>query len=323
MTQVPILSEARIRALVSPAEALGAVRRAFVRLAQAQATLPPAMGFEVGARRGEVHVKAAHIHGERFYTVKIASGFYANAERGLPVSNGMMVVFDAQTGNISAILLDNGYLTELRTGAAGALAADLLAKRAVLRVGIIGCGTQARFQLEALRGVREFEEVLVHGRSAQNAQQYAREMRERLGLNIAVCGHPQEVVEASDIVVTTTPARSPIVKSAWLHPGIHLTAMGSDAPGKQELDCAVLAAADKIVVDHRDQCLRLGELQHATQAGISARDIHAELGEVAAGLKPGRTSQEEITLADLTGVGVQDAALAELVVDKALAAHLL
>ena len=236
---------------------------------------------------------------------------------------GLVLVFDATTGLLRMILLDNGYLTELRTGAAGALAADLLARRDVDTVGIVGSGGQARYQLEALLGVRRPRRVLVFGRSAPSVSTYAREMAERFGLEVRAVPSPREAVIESDIVITTTPSREPIVHAEWVRPGTHITAVGSDGPDKRELESAVLARADLIVADRLDQCLRLGEIHHAVAEGaIDAGRVHAELGAIAAGLERGRGSDHEITVADLTGVGVQDAAMADLVAGAALAAGL-
>jgi ornithine cyclodeaminase len=318
---VRVLREGEVRRLISPAAALGAVREAFVKLARGQATLPGVLGLDLPAHHGEVHVKGAHLHGSPFYSIKEATGFYDNPARGLPVTSGLVLVFDATTGFLKVLLLDNGYLTELRTGAAGALAALLLARREVETVGIIGSGSQARYQIEALLGVRRPRRVIVHGRSAASAAAYAREMGGRLGLAVTAVATAREAVIESDVVITTTPSREPIVRAEWLRPGTHVTAMGSDGPDKRELEGAVLARADKVVADRLDQCLRLGEIHHAVAEGaITAKDVHAELGEIAAGLRPGRTSDDEITVADLTGVGVQDAAVADVVTAAALAA---
>jgi ornithine cyclodeaminase len=318
---IRVVREHEIRALIGPTQALAAVRDAFARLARGQATLPGVIGLDIPAHQGEVHVKGAYLHGSPYFSIKMASGFYGNVARGLPVSGGLVLVFEANTGLLVAILLDNGYLTELRTGAAGALAADLLARSQVDTVGIIGSGGQARYQLEALLGVRRPRRVLVHGRSPERAAAFASEMAGRFPLAVMVMASAQEVVEASDLVVTATPSREPLVRAAWLRPGVHLTALGSDGPAKRELESAVLARADKVVADSLAQCLRLGEIHHAVAEGVlRPEDVHAELGEVAAGLKPGRVSDAEITVADLTGVGVQDAAVADYVTAAALAA---
>ena len=320
---VRILKEAEIRRLAGPAGALAAVREAFVKLARGQATLPGVIGLDIPEQQGEVHVKGAYLHGSPFYSIKEAAGFYGNAHKGLPVGSGLVLVFDATTGLLRMILFDNGYLTELRTGAAGALAADLLARRDVETVGIIGSGGQARYQLEALLGVRRPRRVLVYGRSGPSAAAYAREMSERFGLAVTAVASARDAVIDSDLVITTTPSREPIVRAEWVRPGTHVTAVGSDGPDKRELDCAVLARADLIVADRLDQCLRLGEIHHAVAEGaIDAGRVHAELGAIAAGLRPGRITDSQITVADLTGVGVQDAAMADLVATAALAAGL-
>ena len=317
--QVRVLLEAEVRDLIAPAAAYAAVRDAFVALARGEATLPGVVGFDVPAHRGEVHVKGAYLHGQPFYSIKEAAGFYGNAEKGLPVGSGLVLVFHVTTGFLAAILFDNGYLTELRTGAAGALAADLLARRRVRKVAVIGAGSQARFQAEALALVRRPESIAVFARTPASAAGYAREMEPRLGIPVAVAASAQAAVEGADVVITATPSRAPIVRAEWLAPGAHVTAIGADGPEKQELEALVLARADKVVVDRLDQCLRLGELHHAVEAGLlAAGDVWAELGEVAAGRKPGREAEGEITVADLTGVGIQDAAVANVVVSEAM-----
>jgi ectoine utilization protein EutC len=316
---VRVLLEGEIRDLITPAQALAAVRDAFARLARGEATLPGVIGFEIPEHRGEIHVKGAHLHGSDFYSIKEATGFYANPEKGLPVGAGVVLVFDARTGRLRALLFDNGHLTELRTGAAGALAADLMARREVARVGILGAGGQARYQLEALLGVRRPREVRVWSRNHAGAAACARELSERHGLGVRAVGSAREAVEAAELVVTATPAREPILRAEWLAPGAHVTAVGSDGPDKQELEPAVLARAGKVVADRLEQCLRLGEIHHAVEAGALRPDaIWGELGELAAGQKPGRTDANEITVADLTGVGIQDAAVADHVVGEAL-----
>ena len=315
---VLVLREGEIRGLISPTQALSAVREAFAALSRAQATLPGVLHLDIPAHEGEVHVKGAYLHGSPFYSIKMATGFYQNPSRGLPVGSGLVLVFDAMTGFPSAILFDNGYLTELRTGAAGALAADLLARRSVRRAGILGSGSQARYQLEALLGVRRPQEVVVWSRRRDRAVACAAEMQARHGLPVTAVSAAREAVEGCQIVITTTPARSPIVRAEWIAGGTHVTAVGSDGPDKQELEAAVLGRADKVVVDRLEQCRRFGELHHALDAGVlTVERVHAELGDLAAGLKPGRISDEEVTVADLTGVGVQDAAVAQHVVDEA------
>ncbi len=316
---VRILFEREIRRLIGPREALGAVREAFARLARGEATLPGVIGLDVPGHQGEVHVKGAHLHGSRFFSIKTAAGFYANVARGLPMASGHVMVFDAETGFLRAILFDNAYLTELRTGAAGALSADLLARREVDRVALLGYGSQSRYQLEALLLVRRPRRVVVWGPSETRATAAAREMEDRFGLPVSAVPTGREAAEGSDVIVTTTPSHEPILRAEWVEPGTHVTAVGSDGPDKQELDPALLSRADKVVADRLEQCLRLGEIHHAVATGaLTPAAVYGELGELAAGLKAGRASEDEITIADLTGVGIQDAAVADVVVALAL-----
>jgi ornithine cyclodeaminase len=313
--QVRTLSEAEIRALIGPAEALAAVREAFIAFARGQATLPGVIGMEFPEQEGEAHIKGAYLHGAPYWSIKAATGFYGNAALGLPMLGGLSLVFSAQTGFLDTLLLDNGYLTELRTGAAGALAADLLAKRNIDQALIVGAGGQARYQLAALLGVRQ----PVRTRRPEAAQAFAREMEERHQIEIAVAASLQESVQGSDLIVTATPSRAPLIEAAWLRPGVHITALGSDFPDKQELSVDVLARADRVVADHPPQAATQGEIHHAVTAGLLRLEEVLSLGEIAAGQAPGRTSDEQITVADLTGLGIQDATVANAVVSLAKA----
>lgn len=316
-----ILQEAEVRACVAmDAAALAAVESAFARMARGEADVPPPMDIAVPERDGEVHVKSAYLRGLPGFAVKIASGFWRNAAEGLPVSSGMMVLLDAKRGAPLALLLDNGYLTEVRTALAGALAAKYLARETVRTVGVIGAGMQARMQVEALRLVRRFDRVVVWSRTAERAQSYAQEMCGKLGVEVTAAASAAEAARQSDVVITATPARAPLLMAADAHPGLLIIAMGSDGPGKQELDPQVLARADLIACDRVSQCQRLGELQHAAVAGIDPGKLPVvELSEIVAGMRRGRTSEQQFIVADLTGVGVQDTAIAVLAYEKARA----
>jgi ornithine cyclodeaminase len=316
---IRVLREPQIRGLLAARDAQEVVREAFVKLARGEVDLPAVLDFDITEHRGESHVKGAYIHGAPYFSVKEAAGFYGNAERGLSITSGLIAVFDATTGFPAAILFDNGYLTELRTGAAGALAADLLAKRNVEQIGVIGSGGQARYQLEALLEVRHPQRVIVFGRSSERAQAYADEMMDRFGISVETAKSAREAVEGSDVVVTTTPAREPLIKAEWISAGTHVTAVGSDLAEKQELEVAVLVKADKVVADRLAQCVRQGEIHHAIEAGVLTEEaVFAELGQIASGQRAGRESDDEITVADLTGLGVQDAAVANWVVARAI-----
>jgi ornithine cyclodeaminase len=316
---ITVLTETDLRACAAlNKESLGAVAEGFTRLAQGMATVPPIMMVPVPERNGEVDVKSAYVEGLESFAVKIASGFFDNPKDGLPSGSGMMVVLSAETGFPQAVLLDNGYLTEIRTALAGAIAAQYLAGPVVDSVGVIGAGTQGRYQVRALRLTRDFNRVTVYDRDPQLADTYARDMTTELGLEVATAPDPESVVRAAELVVTATPSRAPYLQAKWLRAGQHLTAMGSDSEEKQELDPRVFERADRIVCDRKSQCFRLGELHHARDAGLLDQDSDVtELGELTAGIKPGREAASELTVCDLTGVGVQDTAIALLAYRKA------
>jgi ornithine cyclodeaminase len=307
---VKIIDEAALRAAVTPPIAVDAVREAFRADGEGRAHVPAVINLDVPLHRGEFHVKTALIDGVRHVAVKIATGFYDNPAKGLPSGSGLMAVFDATTGMPVALLLDNGFLTDIRTGAAGAVAAEVLAPKTFETVGILGSGVQARHQVRCLRCVRAFTRIVVWGPNRDHVDRYCNEMRAD-GFDARFAPDPQTVCREADVIITATPARTALVEAAWLRPGHHVTALGSDAPGKQELDPACLARADLLVVDRLTQCAAFGELRHALDAGLFRADrVYAELGEIVAGLKPGRTSPEQFTIADLTGVGFQDTAIA-------------
>ncbi|MFP4589379.1 MAG: cyclodeaminase [Candidatus Acetothermia bacterium] len=309
-----VLTEDDIRQSVTlNRQAIKAVEEGFTRLEDSTVHLPPIMMVEVPESQGEVDVKSAHIEGYDSFAVKLASGFFKNAEKGLPTGSGMMVLVSAETGFPQAVLLDNGYLTNLRTAAAGAVAASHLAPEEIGVAGVIGSGVQARYQIRALGKVRDFQRVLVYSRNSENVARFSEEMREELGCEIIKATGAKEVVKESEFVVTATPAREPYLKPEWLDPGMHITAMGSDTEEKNELYPGVFCEADYIVCDRKSQCFRLGELHHALAEGVLEEDHPlVELGEITSGRTPGRTTPDQLTVCDLTGVGVQDTVIAIL-----------
>ncbi len=317
---VLVLREPEVRRALDLPSLIDAVERAFVAYSGGRAELPGVIHLDVPESGGEVHVKAGHLHGGRHYAVKVASGFTAPEP---PAIDGLVLVFDAANGALAAILLDHGLLTDLRTAAAGGVAARHLAPERVDTVAVVGTGVQARAQLEALAVVRPgFASVRVWGRSPERAASCVEDLSRRPGLpagcRYTVSETVERAVEGADVVVTCTASRTPLVRAEWLRAGAHVTALGSDAADKRELDVEVLRRADVLVADSRSQCARIGELHHAIDAGAIRADADvAELGEVAAGSRPGRTSADQLTVCDLTGVGVQDVAAAALVLERA------
>jgi ectoine utilization protein EutC len=319
LMEVLLVKEDDIRRSVSIEETIRAVEAGFTRLAAKEVNLPPVLSLDLPEIKGEVHVKGAYINGSGSLALKVATGFYNNPSLGLPSGSGLMMVFSARTGFPQALLFDNGYLTNLRTGAAGAIAAKYLSRTKVSVVGVVGTGAQGRHQITALAKVRSFDRLLAYDLDQAGLATYVQEMPDILGVECLAAPDVEAVVRQSDILVTSTPSTEPFVRARWLHPGMHITAMGSDAPYKQELESQVLGRADLLVCDHKGQCSERGELHHALEDGTIGEEHEiVELGEITSGRHPGRTDESQITVCDLTGVGVQDAAIATLTYEKAL-----
>ncbi|RBI85427.1 cyclodeaminase [Rhodosalinus halophilus] len=308
--EIRILTESDLRHAVQLDHALvEAIERAFAALAGEGVVMPPVMSMALHDRNAEVDVKTAYLPGFDGFAVKVSPGFFDNPKIGLPSLNGFMVLLSAQTGMVQAVFLDNGYLTDIRTAAAGAVAAKHLAPRHVETAGVIGTGVQARLQIQAAHLVRGFPRVLVWGRSGEKAEVCAADLRASLGVEAEVATDPARLVAESQLVVTTTPATTPVLRASWLHPGLHVTAMGSDQPGKNEIEPAALAQAHLYVADRVAQAEAMGELRAARAAGL-VQASPPELGQVVTGAVPGRQAETEITIADLTGTGAQDTAVA-------------
>lgn len=311
MPDISVLTEQAIRSLVgSGEEELSAVEAVYPLISQERAVMPPIMRIDVPEHNGEIDVKSAYLPGYDGIAIKMSAGFFDNPARGLPSLGGFMMVLDSETGIPRAALFDNGYLTDLRTGLAGAVAARHLAPPGPLRVAVLGAGAQARYQLEALRLVRQIDSVSVWARRAEAARALAGEVGGSVAATV------EEAVESAQLVVTTTPATDGLLLSTHLSPGMHVTAVGSDAEHKRELGPGILEGADVVVVDSRPQSLRLGEARAAVAEGFDPARL-VELGEVVAGSQPGRIDDSQITVCDLTGTGAQDTAIAALVVSRA------
>ena len=292
--------------------AITSIEAGFVALSSGKATVPPVgyLGFKTPP--GDCHIKYGHIHGDEVFVIKVANGFSKNPARGLPTGQGLMLVMSAETGEPLMLLDDSGYLTDVRTAIAGCIAARYLAPEAVGCIGIVGAGMQARMQLEYLRHARECERVKVWARRGERSAEYRKDMADA-GFDVRVAGSLRELCESSSLIVTTTAATAPIVRSQWIRPGTHITAMGSDALGKQELEPALFAKADICAVDSASQCIDHGDSHFAVAGGHVVEADLIELGDIICGKARGRSTSEEITIADLTGVAVQDIQIAKSV----------
>lgn len=301
-----------IERLLDGIDLVAAMEGAFAAYSRGRAVVPPVGELLIDEAPGEVHIKYGYVRGDEFYVVKIASGFFQNPKHGLAAGNGMMLLFSQATGEPRAVLLDEGRLTDLRTAAAGAVAAKYLAPRSVERIGVVGTGTQARRQLEVLGEICDCRTVLVSGRSTDALESYRSDMHAQ-GFEVETTNDPGAVSEHCRLIVTTTPAHEPLLAAGLIQLGTHITAVGSDTPDKQELDAAILARADLVVADSLGQCRLRGEISHALRAGLIGEEELTELGSIVAGDASGRTGDDQITVADLTGVAVQDLEIAAAV----------
>ena len=310
LANMQIVNLAQINAILSTIDLIPPIEAGFQAYSAERAVVPPV--GELLLKKGEVHIKYGYLQDDVHYVVKIASGFYDNPQLGLPSSNGLMLLFSQRTGELVSILLDEGVLTDTRTAVAGAIAAKYLAPREVRRIGIVGTGTQARLQLQYLMPVTDCRDVLVWGRGQMQLSRY-REVMEPLGFNILTTADTAEIQRTCNLIVTTTPADKPLLFEAELRPGTHMTAVGSDTAHKQELETAVLGNSDLVVADSIAQCLLRGEIHHAIKDGQIRQEKLLELGNIISGKDVGRMNDEQISVADLTGVAVQDIQIANAV----------
>lgn len=321
MQEITILTEQALRGLVPlDQDAVQCIEDAFHALATKRVVMPPILRLDIPEHHGEVDVKTAYVSGLESFAVKIGPGFFDNPRIGLPSTSGLMVVLSSTTGLVQAVLLDNGYLTDIRTAAAGAVAARHLARDDASIATILGAGVQAKLQLQALALVRPIREARLWARNMTKAASVAEELSSRLGFPVTAYADPRVAIAGSDVIVTTTPATQPILLAEWLEPGQHLTAMGSDAEHKNEIEPRAIARADVYVADSLAQTRRLGELRCALiDKVIPEGQRHVELGQLIARSEVGRTTNAQITVADLTGTGIQDTAIASLAFHRAKA----
>ena len=299
---------------ITMAAAIAAVERGFKALARGEATLPEPMAMERSRPTASIHVKGAQLTGGRFIVLKIATGFPANVDRGKPSGDGLFLLLDANTGAPALVLLEHGYLTDLRTAAAIALTLKYLAPLEARTALLVGAGGLARITARAMLAQRQLERLTIWNRTTERAEALAREFAGVVPTRIAPA--LESAVRDHRIIVCVTASTTPLVKAAWVARGTHITSAGSDSPEKVELEPALLAKADKLFADRVAQTELYGNLHHALAAGaVTRRKVTGELGDLAAGRLLGRERSDEITIADLTGVGVQDAAIVEPVVE--------
>lgn len=313
-----LLNKSEVKSLLNMKDVIASVEEGYKAFCLGQVIQPDIVSIEIPECSGEMDIKAGYSKRSRMISVKCASGFYENQRTsGLPNSLSTVLLFDGGTGFLLCIM-DGSLITGYRTGAAGAVSAKLLARRNSGTVAVIGTGEQARMQVRALKEVLDFRQILVWGRSGRQAELYKHEMETELKCTVEIAETPEAAVKGSDIVITTTPGKSPLIRKEWIQPGTHIIAVGADMEGKQELDAELFRGA-KIVVDNLHQCMTRGETQNPLRQGVIAtEDIHCEIGKILLGEKPGRESDAELSIFDTTGMAVQDNTTAAKIYARAL-----
>lgn len=317
MSPVPLavygLSELRTALLRK--DMLQAVEQALISHSEGRVVAPPPGVLLFEDPPGDCHIKSGYVRGGSVFVVKLAMGFYENPSRGLETNNGLVLVFDSHTGKTLAVLNDEGWLTSWRTAAAGALAAKAGAPSQVTALGIIGSGHQAQLQARWACELLGIKQVFIWGRRFDKAQRLAKSLMHQ-GLDAQAADSVEAVFAQCNVVITCTPSAQMIVPSAVVKAGTHIVALGADSPGKQELDPHLLKRARVIMTDDHAQCVDHGEMGHAVRAGLITEDADISLGQVLAGQVRGRFSDDDLTIADLTGLAAQDVALATLAVER-------
>ena len=291
------------------------IAQGFKALSEEKVVIPPIGEMLFPDVDGELHIKYGAIKGDEDFVVKMETGFFQNPSMGLSPFSGCMMVFSQKTGHISSVLLEEGELTNHRTAAAGAVAAKCLAPKNVNMIGIVGTGVQSRLQALYLQKMTDCRNLVIWGRNKDKAELAAVDMQ-KMGYEANVIENLNDLCKVSQIIVTTTPATSPLLKREMITPGTHITAMGSDTSDKCELSPEILDLADIVAADSIEQAIQSGEISQALKAGKCNKDKLVELGSIIIDPSKGRTNDQQITIADLSGVAIQDIMIAKAVTDK-------
>ena len=316
MSDTLTLSRPEIEALLQIEDGFDPIKDAYIAVTDGRCDLPPVGYLGFPDAKGDCHIKYGHIAGDSVFVIKIATGFYDNPSKGLASSNGIMLALSAETGEVMAILQDEGYLTDLRTGIGAALATKAGCRGDAQRVGVVGTGIQARIQIRSLNALMPDAGLVfsVWGRSEKKMRQLAQDLAAHQ-ISVTVQPDLKTLCVNADILLTTTAAKTPLIRSSWISDGTHITASGADAPGKQELDSALTARADLLILDSDAQCIDHGEVAIPAEAGLLSPDRYRTLGKVLSGQQAGRSAPSQVTIADLTGLGSQDIAIARTALD--------
>ncbi|MBU9192962.1 ornithine cyclodeaminase family protein [Burkholderia gladioli] len=302
-----LLKKKEVIQLISMKEVIGTVEEAYRAFNSDQVTQPDYIGIDFHPTRGDIDFKLGYYKGNEIISMKASSGGFPNnpTEYGVPSGMGTILLFDAMTCALICVM-DGSLITGLRTGACGAVSVKALAKKNANKIASIGTGNQARMQIRAINEIMKIDEIYAWDHTAESAATFKADIEREFEIPVVSANSKKEAVERADIVITTTRGKGSLVEADWVKPGTHIVAIGTDAKGKQEFDPEIFRNA-KVVVDSIMQCSEKGEIQHPLSKKIITKDgIHAEIGEVLLGKKPGRESDEEITIFDSTGMAIQD-----------------
>jgi ornithine cyclodeaminase len=302
----------QIKSVLKRLQPIREIEEGFVAYSRGKTEIPPVGEMLFEKPPGDVHIKYGYIVDDDYYVIKIASGFFESPLSSRYTSDGLLLLFKKGTGELVCALLDECHLTNVRTAAAGAVAARYLAPKQVVCIGIVGAGVQGRMQLEYLESVIDCKDVMVWGMTREELDEYM-EYMEPMGYNIRTTLKTEEIMAHCNLIITATPSKKPLLSADLIRKGTHITAVGSDTPEKIELDPRILQEADIVVADSISQCLLRGEIHHALKAGVLEKERVLELGNVIVNPELQRTSEEQTTIADLTGVAVQDIQIAKAV----------
>jgi alanine dehydrogenase len=315
-----LLKKDEVRRLIGMAEVIGAVEEAYKAFNSDQVEQPDYIGMHLPRPRGEIDFKLGYYKANEVISMKASSGGFIDnpTAHGVPNGMGTILLFDARSCALICVM-DGSLITGLRTGAAGAVSVKALARKDASKITSIGTGNQARMQIRAINEIMKIEEIHAWDSNPDTLSKYKTDIESEFGIPVIMANSKKDAVEQADILITTTRGKGSLVEADWVKPGTHIVAIGTDQRGKQELDPELFRNA-KIVVDSISQCAEKGETWHPLNRNIIARDdIHAEIGEVLLGRKPGRESDDEITIFDSTGMAIQDNTTAGKIYQNAIA----
>jgi ornithine cyclodeaminase/alanine dehydrogenase len=314
-----LLKKEEVSRLIHMKEVIGTVEEAYKAFSGGQVIQPPYIGIDLPSHRGEIDFKLGYNQGNEMISMKASSGGFTNnpEQYGVPNGMGSVLLFDGRSGALACVM-DGSLLTGLRTGACGAVSVKWLARRNATKITSIGTGNQARMQIRAIREVMKIDEIHAWDKHPDTLAKYKADIESEFDIPVVMANSKREAVLQADILITTTRGTGSLVEAGWVKPGTHIVAIGTDQRGKQELDPEIFRGA-KVVVDSIAQCVEKGETQHPVSQKIMTRDdIHAEIGEILLGKKPGRENDEEVTIFDSTGMAIQDNTTATRIYRNAL-----